>query len=151
MTPEQAVIAVLDEVEAAQAEYLIVGALAYGAWGIPRSTKDADFVLALPGLEVDVILRRVDDTFCDPLELREDSFLGVAGLVEAARAGNVTIANALGSGIMESPAFLAFLPGLCQRLLGEELKLPSVATWWCGHGNETFPALKTPTARFLVN
>ena len=95
------------------------------------------FIKTLEGLQpVDVILRRVDDSFCDPLELRGDSFLGVAGLVEAARAGHVTIANALGSGLLESPAFLAFLPGLCRELLGEELKLPSVATWWCGQERE---------------
>jgi uncharacterized circularly permuted ATP-grasp superfamily protein/uncharacterized alpha-E superfamily protein len=91
------------------------------------------FIKTLEGLRpVDVILRRVDDSFCDPLELRGDSFLGVPGLVEAARAGKVAIANALGSGLIESPAFMSFLPGLCRHLLGEELKLPSVATWWCG-------------------
>jgi len=91
------------------------------------------FLKTLSGLErVDVILRRVDDDFCDPLELRNDSILGVPGLVEAVRAGNVTIANALGSGIVQSPAFMSFLPGLCKHLLGAELKLPSVATWWCG-------------------
>jgi uncharacterized circularly permuted ATP-grasp superfamily protein/uncharacterized alpha-E superfamily protein len=95
------------------------------------------FLKTLEGLQpVDVIFRRVDDTFCDPLELRGDSFLGVPGLVEAARAGNVTIANALGSGMIESPAYLAFLPGLCRQLLGEELKLPSVGTWWCGQAKE---------------
>jgi uncharacterized circularly permuted ATP-grasp superfamily protein/uncharacterized alpha-E superfamily protein len=87
----------------------------------------------LSGLErVDVILRRVDDDFCDPLELRNDSMLGVPGLVEALRAGNVTVANGLGSGLVQSPAFMSFLPGLCRHLLSEELKLPSVATWWCG-------------------
>src|SRR4029453_10411425 len=91
------------------------------------------FLKTLEGLEpVDVILRRVDDSFCAPLELRSDSFLGVSGLVEAPRAGNVAVANALGAGLMESPAFLAFLPGVCQHLLGEELAIPSVATWWCG-------------------
>ena len=95
------------------------------------------FIKTLEGLQqVDVILRRVDDTFCDPLELRGDSFLGVPGLVEAARAGNVTIANALGSGLVESPAFMAFLPSLCRHLLEEELILPSVATWWCGQAKE---------------
>ncbi len=95
------------------------------------------FLKTLEGLRpIDVILRRVDDTFCDPLELRGDSFLGVAGLVEAARAGNVTVANALGSGLIESAAFMAFLPGLCRHLLGEDLKLPSVATWWCGQAKE---------------
>jgi uncharacterized circularly permuted ATP-grasp superfamily protein/uncharacterized alpha-E superfamily protein len=91
------------------------------------------FLQTLDGLKpVDVILRRVDDSFCDPIELRSDSFLGVAGLVEAVRAGNVVVANALGAGLIESPAFMAFLPRLSQRLLGERLKLPSVATWWCG-------------------
>jgi uncharacterized circularly permuted ATP-grasp superfamily protein/uncharacterized alpha-E superfamily protein len=95
------------------------------------------FIKTLEGLQqVDVIFRRVDDVFCDPLELRNDSFLGVAGLVEAARAGNVAIANALGASILESPAFHAFLPSLCQHLLDEELKLPSVATWWCGQAKE---------------
>ncbi len=91
------------------------------------------FLKTLNGLErVDVILRRVDDDFCDPLELRNDSMLGVPGLVEAVRAGNVVMANALGSGLVQSPAFMSFLPGLCRHLLREELKLPSVATWWCG-------------------
>jgi uncharacterized circularly permuted ATP-grasp superfamily protein/uncharacterized alpha-E superfamily protein len=91
------------------------------------------FLQTLDGLmPVDVILRRVDDSFCDPIELRSDSFLGVAGLVEAVRAGNVVVANALGTGLIESPAFMPFLPRLSQRLLGERLKLPSVATWWCG-------------------
>jgi uncharacterized circularly permuted ATP-grasp superfamily protein/uncharacterized alpha-E superfamily protein len=95
------------------------------------------FIKTLEGLRrVDVILRRVDDTYCDPLELRADSFLGVPGLLEAVRAGQVTVANALGAGAVEAPAMLPFLPGLCRHLLGEELKLPSVATWWCGQGTE---------------
>ena len=87
----------------------------------------------LQGLQpVDVLLRRVDDTFCDPLELRGDSSLGVPGLLEAARAGNVTVANAFGSGAVETPALMAFLPSLCRHLLKEELVLPNIATWWCG-------------------
>ena len=91
------------------------------------------FLKTLNGLErVDVILRRVDDDFCDPLELRNDSILGVPGLGEAVRAGNIVVANALGTGLLQSPAFMSFLPGLCRHILGEELKLPSVATWWCG-------------------
>ena len=91
------------------------------------------FLKTLEGLkQVDVILRRVDGSFCDPIELRSDSFLGVAGLVEAVRAGNVVVANALGTGVIESPALMPFLPGLSRRFLGEKLKLPSVATWWCG-------------------
>ncbi len=95
------------------------------------------FLKTVEGLQpVDFIIRRVDDSYCDPLELREDSYLGVAGLVEAARAGNVVISNALGSGLLESPAFLAFLPVLCRHMLGEDLLLPSVATWWCGQARE---------------
>ncbi len=91
------------------------------------------FLKTLEGLkQVDVILRRVDGGFCDPIELRSDSVLGVAGLVEAVRAGNVVVANALGSGVIETPALMPFLPGLSSRFLGEKLKLPSVATWWCG-------------------
>lgn len=87
----------------------------------------------LSGLQrVHVIMRRVDDDFCDPLELLTESALGVAGLTEAARQGNVLIANSLGSNLLESGALLGFLPGLSQRLLGEELLMPSVATWWCG-------------------
>lgn len=81
---------------------------------------------------IDAVLRRVDDGWCDPLELREDSFLGVPGLVQAVRAGNVVIANALGSGILEHPALPAFLPSLCRELLGEELQIPDIPTWWCG-------------------
>ena len=87
----------------------------------------------LSGMQrVHVIMRRVDDDYCDPLELRTDSALGVAGLTEAARRGNVLIANSLGSSLLESGALLGFLPALCKRLLGEPLKMPSVATWWCG-------------------
>jgi uncharacterized circularly permuted ATP-grasp superfamily protein/uncharacterized alpha-E superfamily protein len=91
------------------------------------------FLKTVTGLEkVDVILRRVDDSFCDPMELRSDSLLGVPGLVDALVAGNVKIANALGSGVIETAAIMPFLPGLSRYLTGEALKLPSVATWWCG-------------------
>lgn len=81
---------------------------------------------------VHAILRRQDDAYCDPLELRSDSALGVAGLTDCARRGSVLIANALGSGIIESGALLGFLPRLCEQLTGEALRLPSIATWWCG-------------------
>jgi uncharacterized alpha-E superfamily protein len=91
------------------------------------------FMKTLGGLlPVDVIVRRQDDQFCDPLELRGDSMLGVPALVQAVRSGNVAIANALGSGLAESPAYAAFLPGLSRLLLDQELKIPTVATWWCG-------------------
>jgi uncharacterized circularly permuted ATP-grasp superfamily protein/uncharacterized alpha-E superfamily protein len=82
---------------------------------------------------IDAVLRRVDDVWCDPLELREDSLLGVPGLVQSVRAGNLVVANALGSGVLEHPGLMAFLPALCQHLLGEELLLPDIHTWWCGN------------------
>ena len=81
---------------------------------------------------VDIILRRVDDTFCDPLELRQDSRLGVAGLLEVIRQGNVIVINPPGSGVLENPGLMSFLPNISKRLIGEDLQLPSVATWWCG-------------------
>jgi uncharacterized circularly permuted ATP-grasp superfamily protein/uncharacterized alpha-E superfamily protein len=84
---------------------------------------------------VDVILRRVDDDFCDPLEFYASSYLGVPGLLEAVREGNVAVANALGTGLLQAPSFLPFLPKLCRRFLGEDLMMPSVETWWCGEQN----------------
>ncbi|HSI11476.1 MAG TPA: circularly permuted type 2 ATP-grasp protein [Chthoniobacter sp.] len=100
------------------------------------------FLKTLEGLQrVDVIVRRVDDTWCDPLELRADSILGVPGLVEAARAGNVAISNALGTGAVETTAILAFLPALSRHLLKEKLRIPNVATWWCGQESERNYAL----------
>ncbi len=83
-------------------------------------------------LLVDTILRRIDGAWCDPLELRPDSRLGVVGLLDAVRGGGVAVANAIGSGLVDAPALMAFLPRLAEHLLGEELSLPSVATWWCG-------------------
>jgi uncharacterized circularly permuted ATP-grasp superfamily protein/uncharacterized alpha-E superfamily protein len=82
--------------------------------------------------QVDVILRRVDSAWSDPLELRPGSRLGVTGLVECMRQGTVSVVNNIGSGILENPALLPFLPDLCERLLGEPLRVPSVDTWWCG-------------------
>lgn len=87
----------------------------------------------LDGLQpVDVVLRRVEGAASDPLELQGSGFLGSAGLVQACRAGNVSLANSLGSGLLENPAFQAFLPRLCRHLLGEDLLLPGLRTWWCG-------------------
>jgi len=91
------------------------------------------FLKTLEGLRpVDLLLRRIDSRDCDPLELEVNSDIGVAGLVEAARAGEVVVANALGSGVVENEAIMAFLPGLCRQMLGQELMLPSIDTWWCG-------------------
>ncbi len=81
---------------------------------------------------VDVILRRVDDDYCDPLDLRGDSRLGVPGLVEAARAGTVSIVNGIGSGVLENPGLFPYLDAVARALLGEPLLMPSVQTWWCG-------------------
>ncbi|RYE88196.1 MAG: circularly permuted type 2 ATP-grasp protein, partial [Oxalobacteraceae bacterium] len=91
------------------------------------------YLKTLSGLRrVHAIMRRLDDDFCDPLELRTDSALGVPGLLDAVRQGNVMVANALGSGVLESPGLLGFLPRICEHLFGETLILPSIATWWCG-------------------
>ncbi len=88
---------------------------------------------ALGRLErVDVILRRVDAAWSDPLELRGDSQLGVAGLAEAVRRNRVRVVNGLGAGVLENPALLAYAPAVCEHLLGESLRLPTVPTWWCG-------------------
>lgn len=91
------------------------------------------YLKTLGGLRpVDVILRHMDDDFCDPLELRSDSVLGTPGLVQAVRSGNVAVANALGSGIAESAGLMPYLGDLSRLFLGEELLLPSVETLWCG-------------------
>lgn len=94
---------------------------------------DTVYLKTLTGLKrVHAIMRRQDDGYCDPLELRGDSALGVPGLMLAARAGRVLIANALGSGLLGSSAMMGFFPACARRLLGEDLLMPSVATWWCG-------------------
>ncbi|WP_028602201.1 circularly permuted type 2 ATP-grasp protein [Ottowia thiooxydans] len=91
------------------------------------------YLKTLRGLQpVHCLIKRVDDAFIDPLEMRPDSRLGVPGLLQAVRAGNVLVANAPGAGFLESSALLGFLPSLARHLLGESLKLPSLHTWWCG-------------------
>ncbi|MEY4727050.1 MAG: hypothetical protein RLZ36_1677 [Pseudomonadota bacterium] len=91
------------------------------------------YLRTLRGLEpVHVLIKRVDDAFLDPLELRPDSSLGVPGLLQAVRAGNVVLANTPGSAFLESPALLGFLPALSKKLLGEALHLPGIDSWWCG-------------------
>jgi uncharacterized circularly permuted ATP-grasp superfamily protein/uncharacterized alpha-E superfamily protein len=91
------------------------------------------YLKVLGGLQqVDVVLRRLDVDLCDPLELRADSLIGVPGLVSAVRAGNVAVANALGSGAIETPAMMPYLPKLCRHFFGEDLRIASVPTWWCG-------------------
>ncbi|RYZ11537.1 MAG: A circularly permuted ATPgrasp family protein [Comamonadaceae bacterium] len=91
------------------------------------------YLKTLQGLRpVHGLIKRLDDQFLDPLELRPDSTLGVPGLLQAIRAGNVLLANAPGSAFLESPALLGFLPALARHLIGEKLLLPALPTWWCG-------------------
>lgn len=85
---------------------------------------------------VSVLWRRLDAHWADPLELKEESRLGTPGLIGAIRNGSVGMINALGSGILETRAFLAFMPRICEKLRGEPLRLPNIATWWCGQENE---------------
>ena len=103
------------------------------------------FLKTLEGLrQVDVLIRRVEDNLCDSLELNSTARTGIPGLLEAWRSGRVSIANGIGSGLMEAPAWLPFLPSLCRNLLGEELALPGVPTWWCGQRSEMEMVLAAP-------
>ena len=100
------------------------------------------FLKTLRGLvPVHGLLKRVDDQYLDPLELRPDSTLGVPGLLQAIRAGHVLVANAPGSAFLESPALLGFLPALARQVLGEDLRLPALPTWWCGERSAMEDAL----------
>ncbi len=99
------------------------------------------FLKTLDGLKpVGAIARQIESSACDPLQLAPTNVLGAAmgtaGLLNAAATGRVAVANAIGSGVVENEALMSFLPGLCQNLLGEELVLPNVATWWCGQPQE---------------
>ncbi len=108
-------------------------------------------VRTIAGLKrADVIWRRIDSDYADPLELNAKSRLGVPGLVEALRQGGVVLANALGSGVLEAPVMMSFLPRLCRHLLGEDLKLPNVATWWCGQARERDKVLAFPEGMAVV-
>ncbi|WP_354680779.1 circularly permuted type 2 ATP-grasp protein [Mariniflexile fucanivorans] len=86
--------------------------------------------------QVDVILRRVDDVFMDPLELREDSYLGVAGLLDVVRQQHVSIVNPIGSGVLENSGLIPFMNAICKYYFKENLILPSIASWWCGQKEE---------------
>ncbi len=94
-------------------------------------------VRTVAGLKpVSVLWRRMDASFADPLELRYDSHIGTPGMVEALRAGSISMINALGTGILETRALAAFMPRLSKYLLGTGLELPEIATWWCGQAAE---------------
>ena len=98
---------------------------------------DRIYLRTIEGLKrVDALWRRVDSRMIDPLAFDSRSQIGVAGLVDAIAAGNVVVANAPGSGVLESAAFAAFLPRLSVRLTGEDLLIPNIATWWCGQDSE---------------
>ena len=97
---------------------------------------DGVFIRTVSGLRrTEVLLRRIDADFADPLELNAASRLGVAGLLQAVRDGKVVIINALGAGLVEARAMLAFLPALAPIVLGDTLKIPNVATWWLGRAD----------------
>ncbi|WP_281336259.1 circularly permuted type 2 ATP-grasp protein [Flavobacterium eburneipallidum] len=85
---------------------------------------------------VDVIIKRLDDEWCDPLELRRDSLLGIPGLLQVIRLGNVTVVNPPGTSVLENYGLMAFMQNACKFLLNEPLLLNSVATWWCGQTKE---------------
>src|ERR1700719_1391663 len=94
---------------------------------------DRIYIRTVAGLNrLDGLLRRVDSNFLDPLELDASSHLGVPGLIDVLRKNGVVVANMPGSGVMEAPALLGFLPSLSRRFFGEDLKMPHIATWWCG-------------------
>ncbi|HUC51813.1 MAG TPA: circularly permuted type 2 ATP-grasp protein [Xanthobacteraceae bacterium] len=94
---------------------------------------DGVFIRTVSGLRrTEVLLRRIDADFADPLELNAASRLGAPGLLQAVRDGKITIINSLGAGLIEARAMLAFLPALAPVVLGAELKMPNVATWWLG-------------------
>lgn len=98
---------------------------------------------------VDVLWRRMDGIWVDPLELREDSQLGTPGLMSAVRQGHVTMVNALGVGVLETQALMAFLPRIAREVTGVPLALPNVATWWCGQPTE-LDHVRANAARMMI-
>ena len=111
---------------------------------------DRVLVRTIAGLEpVSVLWRRMDAGFADPLELDERSQIGTPGLLGALRAGQLSMVNALGAGILETRAFLAFLPRIARVLMGRDLAMPNIATWWCGQDAERKFVLEN-ASRMLV-
>jgi len=100
-------------------------------------TNNRVMVRTVSGLKpVSVLWRRLDGAFADPLELNSESFIGTPGLVHAMRSGSTAMVNNIGSGVLETRALSAFLPRIAEKLLDEPLRLPSIATWWCGQSSE---------------
>ena len=108
---------------------------------------DRVFLKTIAGLQpVHAILRHLADDYCDPLELRADSALGVPGLLQAWRAGRVLVSNAFGSGVLESPAMRGLLPAMAARLLGEPLLTSILPAWWGGDRAGTAAAIDADAA-----
>lgn len=138
-TPRIVVLTPGTQSETAFEHAYLASYLGYGlVEGSDLTVRDGNvYVRTLGGRQrVDVILRRVDADYADPLELRPDSRLGVPGLLEACRRGSVVVVNSLGSPAIENPAFNAFLPAVAEALLGQELRIPVVPTWWCGRPDD---------------
>ena len=115
--------------------------------------NDTVFLKTLGGLHaVDVIFRQIEDALCDPLVFGGSSLAGVPGLAQAIRSGNVAVVNPLGSGVLEAPGMIPFLPGLCRVLLDEDLIIPNIPTLWCGQENilETVLSDLTGTRRPMI-
>lgn len=106
--------------------------------GEDLSVRDGQLLVrTVAGLQpIEVLWRRLDAAWADPLELNEQSQLGTTGLLSTVRGGGVDLVNALGSGILEARALLAFIPRIAERLNGRPLALPNIATWWCGQAHE---------------
>jgi hypothetical protein len=113
------------------------------------------YLKTLQGLQpVHGLLKRVDDDWLDPLEMRADSTLGVPGLLQAVRSGHVLVANTPGSGFLESNALLGFMPALARDLMGEALQLPSIPSWWCGEAaalQDVLPRMHQCIRQFFVH
>jgi uncharacterized circularly permuted ATP-grasp superfamily protein/uncharacterized alpha-E superfamily protein len=112
--------------------------------GEDLAVRDGRVMLKTLGglLPVEVLQRRVEDYECDPTEMMSDRSYGISGLLDVVRQGSVAVSNSIGSFLAESPILMAYLPVVCKHLLGEELKLPSVATWWCGQDKARTYVLK---------
>ncbi len=101
------------------------------------------YLKSIEGLvRVDVIIRRVDDEWCDPLELKKESLLGVPGLLQVVRLGHVAVVNNPGACMLENYGFLAFMNPISKHFFGKPLLLNSVATWWCGQPKELATVLQ---------
>lgn len=99
--------------------------------------NDKVYMITTKGLQkIDVIYRRVDDEYIDPLEFKKDSLLGTPGLFKAYKKGNVVLVNAPGTGVADDKAVYAYIPRIIKYYLGEEMLLPNVKTYICAEKND---------------